>query len=311
MEDLIKKYNDNKKIIDSAIDLSKAFDNVIYELLLEHIDKLASKNGILFPDEDTIMQLGILSSNLVKELDKSRFRANFASILTDFDSIEKNSENVFRILNEKDFNKLDFSNEKKLIIEDLSKRLSSPESFKVNIVNELRTIITSHVLKGSPKSELRNNLKKVALKSDNEGGILSRYVGQVTTDAVYQFQGSINKKLRDETALPDVLYSGSIIDTSRVQCIRWMGKGGIFLGAGKSDGTMNLDDEIKWAKNNGTGYAAKNKPYYVELTKDNFMIIRGGFNCRHEAHPFRYSSKISDRAKKFKEINDKLYGQGA
>jgi len=66
-----------------------------------------------------------------------------------------------------------------------------------------------------------------------------------------------------------------LIEDSRKQCVRWVGKEILLF--------SDLQSEIEWAFNNGTGM---NK----STTPDTFAIYRGGYNCRHEAIPTKVNS---------------------
>ena len=49
----------------------------------------------------------------------------------------------------------------------------------------------------------------------------------------------------------------------------------------------DLEEEIAWAENNGTGMIPNTTP-------ENFCQNRGGFNCRHIAYPVRSANYKKD-----------------
>jgi len=103
-------------------------------------------------------------------------------------------------------------------------------------------------------------------------GQLKKYVSQVSRDALNQFDGQVNSRIAEEFGLNAFRYVGSIIEDSRPQCVRWVGKEVLLLD--------ELSNEISWAYSNGTGMIPG-------TTRDNFAVYRGGYNCRHSAIPFK------------------------
>ncbi|MFN9108950.1 MAG: hypothetical protein ACK5XN_02555, partial [Bacteroidota bacterium] len=114
-------------------------------------------------------------------------------------------------------------------------------------------------------------------------GLYSRYVKQVSRDALGQFDGQINAKIADEFGLDAFRYVGSIIDDSRSQCVRWVGK--------RILEKSEMQSEINWANNNGSGMIPGTTP-------ENFLVYRGGYNCRHRAIPFKLTKSQRERLQK-------------
>ena len=106
---------------------------------------------------------------------------------------------------------------------------------------------------------------------------------QASRDALLQYDGVVNEAVRKVYKMDALLYVGSIVKDSRAQCERWVretknGKLGLIL-------FEDLQDEIDWADNNGTGMIPNTTP-------ENFCQNRGGYNCRHIAYPVRLQNYI-------------------
>jgi hypothetical protein len=108
-------------------------------------------------------------------------------------------------------------------------------------------------------------------------------VKQISRDALGQFDGQINAIIADEFGLDAFRYVGSIIDDSRAQCVRWVGK--------RILEKSEMQSEIAWANNNGSGMIPGTNP-------DNFLVFRGGYNCRHRAIPFKLTKSQRERLQK-------------
>jgi hypothetical protein len=111
-------------------------------------------------------------------------------------------------------------------------------------------------------------------------GLYSRYVKQISRDALGQFDGQINAIIAEEFGLDAFRYVGSLIDDSRPQCVRWVGK--------RILEKSEMPEQIAWANNNGSGMIPGTNP-------DNFLVFRGGYNCRHRAIPFKLTKSQRER----------------
>jgi len=303
----IRKSAEIKRDILGSFDqFSLQFEKELYERLLELISKLTNKGGVFVLDEGTFKDILKIVDEITKKYKGFAPESKVKSILQDFDELEKVSLNISSFLSgDLDFDKLAIDPAKKLIISDITEKLSKPESFKNNVANDIRKIITKRAILGSTTKELISDLKAA---TSPETGLLSRYVKQVVTDSTYQFQGNINQQIYTTYEMDAITYANSLKATSRKQCIRWVtDKNGLLLKEKiEQDLTYGyLPDEIKWAKNYGSGYGSPDKSYYLDLTESNFLIIRGGYGCQHEAIPFKMNLRTLERSEKLKNDYEK------
>jgi hypothetical protein len=132
------------------------------------------------------------------------------------------------------------------------------------VVDPLMNKISQLVTTGADYKDIS---KEIAGFVEGPQGI-KRYVSQISVDTVNQYAGQIQEAIRVENGLSWYVYSGSIIDTSRPQCRRWVDKRYIHY--------TELTGEIRWANNQGKGMINPTTPA-------SFAINRGGYNCRHDA----------------------------
>lgn len=141
-----------------------------------------------------------------------------------------------------------------------------------NFAEPIRKILATTVYGGGSLTDVLKSVRAFAeTQPEKKGGLLSYYT-QVSRDAVGQYAGNVHRIVAKQYGLDSLEYVGSLIKDSRPQCIRWVNMETIKL--------SELSKEIRWAENNGSGLIPG-------TNADNFIVNRGGYNCRHEAIPVR------------------------
>lgn len=136
----------------------------------------------------------------------------------------------------------------------------------------IEKILGDAVYAGGSLTDVYRNVREYAVTTDKRHGGLLGHFQQVSRDSVGQYAGGINRIVAKQYGLDALEYVGSLVKDSREQCIRWVGMETILI--------KDLQREINWAESNGSGLIPGTNP-------DNFIINRGGYNCRHEAIPSR------------------------
>lgn len=300
--DLISEKSEIQNSIIFGFDqLNGEASELLLDKVFEYIDNFTRSLGKIIVDKETGFQLAEIAKKLNEDFKNSNFKSKVGKLLSSFDDIDAVTIKILETVNgEIDLSKLNFSNEKQFFINQLSDEFLR-DSFKVNIVNDIKRIIAKNIIIGSPIKDLKNELKASIGTSINKGGILGRYSQQLATDAVLQYGGIINQSVANNTKANALMYTGSLIETSRVQCKRWVNdKKGILLLDQKIAPYGYLPDEVKWAIKNGTSYGTEGKTSYIPLSITNFARYRGGYNCRHEAIPFTFNDVQLKRAERLR-----------
>jgi len=151
------------------------------------------------------------------------------------------------------------------------------------LVNPIQQILFVSINQGSSLTDTIKSITDILVTNEKRQGVLKRQALQVSRDALGQYEGVVNEAVRSKYKLDAFLYIGSLVKDSRKQCEEWAtttkhGKKGLLL-------FSELEDEIQWAENNGTGMIPGTTP-------ENFAQNRGGYNCRHTAYPVRSSVYI-------------------
>ena len=257
-------------------DLFQSLDptqQTIFEAVKKHIAKMKTQDGkIIFDDTNTEMvnEIDRIISDAIK---RSKYPAAVKSYLSDWNTINKFNFDVHRDVNELSKKELeDLINPIQKAMTEQTLTGLTGSGVNTNFIEPVRTGIFQNIVAGTTITDLEKYLTTYILGNPNVDGLLSRYVKQVSRDALNQYDGQVNAKIAEEFGLDAFRYVGSLIDDSRPQCRRWVNMRVIQ----KSD----LAEQINWATNNGTGM--------IPGTNDeNFAVFRGGYNCRHSAIPFK------------------------
>lgn len=97
---------------------------------------------------------------------------------------------------------------------------------------------------------------------------LKSYATQISRDYTYGYQGQVNKTIADEFEMNGFIYVGGAIKDTRPICLKLVSKEKILFS--ELPKILNSTDKDGMIPN---------------TNKDNFLIYRGGYNCRHEAIP--------------------------
>jgi uncharacterized protein YggL (DUF469 family) len=146
-----------------------------------------------------------------------------------------------------------------------------------DFIAPVREGLYRNIMFGATVGETEEFIKSQVVSTKQKDSKLTRYVGQVATDALHQFDGSVNQVAKQSLGLNATQYVGSLIEDSRAQCIKWVGMSII-----KDE---NLQEEIDWALAGGQFSNKKCSGMIEGTTTDTFCINRGGYRCRHRAFP--------------------------
>jgi len=159
------------------------------------------------------------------------------------------------------------------------------QGLTTTLINPLKQELLVAVNQGSSLTDVVTSIAGQLTTTEARQGVLKRISLQASRDALLQYDGVVNEAVRKVYKMDALLYVGSIVKDSRKQCEQWVnetknGKLGLLL-------FEDLEDEISWAEDNGTGMIPNTTP-------ENFCQNRGGFNCRHIAYPVRSANYKKD-----------------
>lgn len=248
----------------------------IDEQMMKEIEKLLKKLEV---DDNSKFTKNSANNEAIleaiKKLEKiarsKKFDALTSQLLTSFDKITENNEAIHAALNKIEFTDTLINNiakSKELAVNAVSASLSS-SNVNANAIAPIRRILLESVELGFGTQRATRLLRERIVGMESEGAI-GRYVNQIATDALYEYDRIVNQTIAIEYDMNAYRFVGGLVRDSREQCRRWHKK--------KILKIEDFEEEIKWAYKNGSGM----KP---NTNKNNFPIKIGGFNCKHRFIP--------------------------
>jgi hypothetical protein len=137
------------------------------------------------------------------------------------------------------------------------------EYFKTPLINSLK----QSMFEGTSKTDLLKSLRAELLGTVDRKPGLERYVKQVSTDAVNQFNGNYIGTISNDLGLAHYLWKGTKRADTRTICMKCAGK---------------YMTEVQLRELINTESAGKGWPGMIPGTNfGNIMTRRGGYNCYH------------------------------
>lgn len=144
------------------------------------------------------------------------------------------------------------------------------QGLNAQLIKPIEQELRKAVRLGGNWVDMSNNVE--SFLSAGKNGKLGRLAELGSMDALGQFNGFVNEKIRTEFDLDVIRYVGSTVTDTRPQCLRWTKM--------KEIPFDDLPNEIAWAQRNGSGWIMGTIP-------GTFLQNRGGHRCRHEGIPTR------------------------
>lgn len=236
--------------------------------LLTEFDRTQGK--IVFNSETTRL-INEASKRIYKALNQAGYDSRVKQYLKDFNKIKEATIAEQKILNRITVSPRNLTNIQRSAIQQTTNILLG-NGLDANLVQPVKDVLLRSATSGMTIAQAELQLRETILGNPERLGKLGRYVTQISRDSISQYDGMMQERIAKDYDLDGVSYEGSIIKDSREQCIRWAGMGEIPV--------ADLAKEIDWAYANGSGMIPG-------TTKDNFMIYKGGYSCRHSCTAIR------------------------
>ena len=252
---------------------------LLNSILVEYVE-----NGQLTPDT---IKLATLDSKILEAVQLSGYGASVDSLLESMMELQEINEKFYQKAERlsvydaiQDSERL--NSHVKNIIENLKGQGASE-----NILKPIEDLIRQQILLRRPYTETLDLLKIELSEEDT----IIRYVRQIATDALSQYDGIINDEVRVKYGLDKFYYIGSLIETSRPICdhIRDNFKGAIditdlekILEEFCPNGIPSDEKTTFVTVNNEKRTMKKGSGMYKGTNSSNFSTYRGGYGCRHE-----------------------------
>jgi hypothetical protein len=279
-------FNKPERINDKALEiLQKRFDEVeprFVKQVVDWVNKFRTTSGNLVRSKENLARLSSFKTAVNRFLEKAGYNVMVSGFLENFDEIGANTQLAQQELNGIDITKSFLNPFRRYAVNNVVAAMQG-QGLNTNLINPIKNELLIAVNQGSSLTDVVTSIAGQLTTSEARQGVLKRISLQASRDALLQYDGVVNEAVRKSYKMDALLYVGSIVKDSRAQCERWVsetknGKLGLIL-------FEDLQDEINWADNNGTGMIP-------DTTPENFCQNRGGYNCRHIAYPVRSQNYI-------------------
>lgn len=274
-------FNKANRIIDSALSEMKSRVSIVEpkfnQMLLDWINKFDTSSGNLSKSKSNNKRLLAFRRAFERMILRSGYSDMVSNFLVNFQELQDNQQTFQRDFNGIKLTK-EFLNPYKRFAINQTKQDLEKSGLDIALLRPIQDELFTSVNQGGSLKDMIESLEAQLVTTDESSGLMRRLVTTASRDALGQYDGKVNEAVRKSFKMDAVLYVGSNVKDTRAQCIRWTGweKNG-------QKGLLAVDelqDQINWAFNNGTGM---NKATTVET----FTAYRGGYNCRHTAWPTR------------------------
>lgn len=171
------------------------------------------------------------------------------------------------------------------------------------ISQDISSILQTNITTGGSYKDLTDQLRVALTDQEGNPGLLSRYAGQITTDAINQYSANYMQTISSDLGFEWFAYTGADITTSRPFCLAMTEFNYFHV----SEIPRLLAAKDLYYPDKKTGqmelvpiYTKTGLPQgMIEGTNpDNFQIRRGGYNCGHQIRPvFAAQVPPADRAR--------------
>lgn len=243
----------------------------VFDAITKLLTEFDRSGGKIQFNSETVKLINEASERIYKALSKSGYDSRVKQYLKDFDKIKLSAIAEQKVSNRITVAPRNLNNIQRSAIQQTTNILLG-NGLDTNLIQPVKDILLQATSTGMTIAQAEVQLRETIMGNPERLSKFERYVTQISRDSISQYDGMMQQRIALDYELDGISYEGSIIKDSRAQCKRWVEMGEIPI--------AELTEEIKWAYDNGSGMIPK-------TTKDNFMLYRGGYNCRHTATAVR------------------------
>ena len=276
----------DKIMQDHADNLERFTERILkqYEPALKGIEKdlfndlIVLLSSINFTDIENIDVAGIVAAIdklYIQAINKPEFVNDTRKFLQNFDEVRKNALELHKEVSDLSYTPAFYEalNKQQKFLVDKTLYELQQGGLKKYFVEDAKQVLLEAANLGYSQKQIEKRLRQRLLSQPDKDSYYVRYATQVSRDSVNQYNGQVNQMVQDEYDLDMIRYVGSVVDDSRPFCIHVR---------------KELKGKIKrselpalLAKYSGSSGMIQN------TNANNFYVVRGGWNCRHEAIPYR------------------------
>lgn len=266
-QDLFKTIRES---LDDLLSNANAIQIRGYDKILTNISRLEYQNGQLLMNTVNISIMGKIKSDLNKLFRSPSYLKNVKKFGNQYSIVETIQNDYFTSIVE-DFTATGALNILKTTAVNQMVDNLVGAGVKQEVTQEAANILLRNMQSGTNARTLTEELRNFMLTNDESAGALTKYSGQIAIDSINQYTASYNEQATEDLGFEWYQYVGSLRDTSRPWCIHLVGQRYIH----KSELPAAANGNFRGTKVSLAGLMPN-------TTGDNVLILRGGFNCKHQ-----------------------------
>jgi hypothetical protein len=293
LSDLLKEILEIlEKSDNELIEGIRATLRAINKEMEKFIDKLETKDGNFVNSASNSSLLLALRKKIQEIFNNSTYKKKVERFIEKFDRLEVLTMLFASKVNDVEIKGINVNAEKKEIIDQIIDGLLSEEMIKSKFGNPMRSLLFKNISNEASVSETKEALRNLV-----QGSNFTGQVSQIATDGISQFQGTINQRIADKYELDGFMIVGSLIKSSRDNCVEMINGSGAFKELAIRPGVYAKEDIPKII-----AIASKRPGWNPATTPQTYMIYKNGYNERHAFIGIRLNDKENQtRIRKLQE----------
>lgn len=279
--DIIKTITKSLKRFDKSI---PGLQSELYKEMLEQVKRLDTKDGRIAV---TVKNLSILNS-IKNKLNRIVLNKDYLTEVKDFaktfNEVFKQQSEYWKGVESKFKPRPLLKAIRNQAISDTVSSLTS-QGISTNVSDAVVNILRQNITAGGSYADLTEQLRESLTNTPSSKGILDRYVKQIASDGINQFNRQYTQIVSSDLGYEWYRYMNSDITTTRCFCDAMTDKS-----------YFHITEVPELIKGKG-GLLCKGEPVKIyKKTKlpygmidgtnaENFFVRAGGWNCRHSIQP--------------------------
>lgn len=295
--------DDKNKVLDRStdhfLDSISGLERTLYSLVLRILEGFDKERGVLANTNYNFQQVIRSGDEIRAAFAASNLSQKVQDWVFDFDKVFDLNRDYWDgegvLFNAKINEVLGF--EKNQTINKLISDLVGT-GVDTNVIQGLQQRIKEGIVTRQKYSELKDVVRNYLITNNTQSRLL-RYAGLVTMDSIRGYDGTIQKVVSDEYQMEAFRYVGSLEKDSRKTCIGLIrAPDKIYVPRTKetfsnpyahlvlADGIYLQKDIAEIIK-----ISQNNPGWNPNTTVNTFFVYRGGYNCTHQALPYKLSTR--------------------
>lgn len=262
----------DKGINDFVKDLP-AVQRRTYRKLLEIVSELEVKSGKIKTNLENIKLLSKIRKEMEDIILSDKYLKDVKGFTDSFSKVETLQNNYYAELSDKYTPKKVYAELKKVNINSTIDLLTE-NGLGSEYTDGITKILSDNIKSNGNYADMVESMREYIIGVDGKDGSLVKYAKQIATDSINQYSANLTKAVSDDLGLNWFQYIGSNKDTTRPFCEAMTSKRYFH----RSEIPQIIEGNIDGKKVSLAGQDEN-------TNENNFQVLRGGYNCRHQIYP--------------------------